>query len=1747
MIKKLLLFGYLSLVSLTSIAQVAILAEEINAGTDGSNPVGLTEMGGNLYFSAYEPIAGTELRKYDGVNPTTLVADINPSGQSNPKYLTVYNGKLYFQADDGTNGAELWEYDGTNPPTLLEINPGAGQSNPSHLTVYNGKLYFAAYDGPANGIELWVYDGTTISLAADINPGGNSSPSDMIVYNSNLYFTASDGTNGSELWEYNGTTASMVANINPTGASIADFKAVYGGRLYFRANNGSDGLELWRYDGLTVNMVQDINTGPGDSDPSHMAEFNGDLYFYATDGVVGNELWSYDGVSASLIQDINPAGQSSSPQQFIEFRGKLYFQANDGSNGRELWEFDGTTATLTSDINPTGESIPSNFMSYDGSLYFNASNGGWNTELWKIAVNDSLIITEINYNGPESGVDSTEYIELYNAGATPINLNGYTFAMGVTYTFGNSTINAGDYFVIAVDSVATGIIHGTNADAQWISGSLSNGGESIVLKDNFGNLIDSLRYDDTAPWPTSADGYGPSIRLCDPFSDNELGANWSASTELVSGQVINFQQVYGSPGSAGSCVVCNTPAVPVITASVNPLCAGESTTIDWSGTSPGDATNWHIYTGGCGTTPVATLPIGTTTYTTSALLSSTSFYIRGEDGTGCIDESTGGCGSILITVYPLPIVSFTAPADLCLNAGVQTGLGGGSPTGGIYSGPGVTDDANGMTYSIDPLVAGTGFHTFNYSFTDGNGCSANTDDNIEVLGIDDASFSYATGPFCPNASNETPTITGVTPGTFTASPAGLVFANTTTGEIDIASSTLAAYTITYTTSGVCPNTSNTSFAIEDNIPPVAVCQDITLFLDGSGFAAITDSDIDGGSFDNCGSLMLIADQTVFSCSDLPGKNVILNVYDSEGNSDLCISAIFLIDSISPIASCQDITVFLDGAGTASIAAADINNGSTDNCTTITLGASQTMFTCSDVGPNTVVLTVTDASGNTATCTSTVTVSDTISPTASCQDLTIFLNGSGNASIVAGDIDNGSSDNCSTVTLAADITAFTCAEVGPNTVVLTVTDASGNTSTCSSTVMVSDTISPTAVCQPITIYVGTNESILASDLDGGSTDNCGAVTFNASQTEFDCSDLGNVNVTLTVFDASGNLSQCTTVVTVLDTVSPGLAAPIGASFEYPAGFNTAAVGINTPQDVLLDPTLTGNSFAFDNCTTVTITYQDVLSAPTPGSCPIIRTVTRTWTATDGSGNAVSIDQVFTLTDTTAPMITCPVDLVTVNDPGVCGIDGASLSPVTATDNYDPSVVITNDAPATIPVGTTTVTWTATDACGNSSQCTQQVTVSDNENPTTPTLYDIVENCYATVFTQYALDNCAGYIAGTTSDPLFYSTQGTHVVNWTFDDGNGNSISVPQNVIIQNGTVTGTDVVEECEDFYTWIDGVTYIADNSSATHTLTSAAGCDSIVSLNLTFLTPATGTDVQTACVQYTWIDGNTYGSSNNTTTFTIVGAAANGCDSIVTLDLTIINGTSGIDTRTECDALVWLDGSTYTSSNNAATFVIANGAANGCDSLVTLDLTIVNSSSTIDFVDACDSYTWIDGITYTANNSTATHVIPNAAGCDSTITLDLIINTVDVSIANASPTLTANESGATYQWIDCDNGNAVIAGEIAQSFTAIANGNYAVIITNANCSDTSACEMVNNVGIDELKDAELVIYPNPTNTGLFTVKYTGTIEQITLFDLTGRAVQVSTNTSTGMVDASSLDSGKYFVQVQTNKGQSIKSIIITK
>ncbi len=159
----------------------------------------------------------------------------------------------------------------------------------------------------------------------------------------------------------------------------------------------------------------------------------------------------------------------------------------------------------------------------------------------------------------------------------------------------------------------------------------------------------------------------------------------------------------------------------------------------------------------------------------------------------------------------------------------------------------------------------------------------------------------------------------------------------------------------------------------------------------------------------------------------------------------------------------------------------------------------------------------------------------------------------------------------------------------------------------------------------------------------------------------------------------------------------------------------------------------------------------------------------------------------------------------------------------------------------------------------------------------------------------------------------------------------------------------------------------------------------------------------------------------------------------------------------------------------------------------------------------ACNSFTWIDGNTYTTSNNTATYAIAGgaASGCDSTVTLDLTINMVNAGASLSGQTLTADATGATYQWLDCDNGMSAISGETNQSFTPSATGNYAVIVTENGCTDTSGCMSVTVLGLPENSFGDqLTVYPNPT-AGNVHVDLGAVYQsaEVTITDLSGRVI----------------------------------------
>lgn len=203
-------------------------------------------------------------------------------------------------------------------------------------------------------------------------------------------------------------------------------------------------------------------------------------------------------------------------------------------------------------------------------------------------------------------------------------------------------------------------------------------------------------------------------------------------------------------------------------------------------------------------------------------------------------------------------------------------------------------------------------------------------------------------------------------------------------------------------------------------------------------------------------------------------------------------------------------------------------------------------------------------------------------------------------------------------------------------------------------------------------------------------------------------------------------------------------------------------------------------------------------------------------------------------------------------------------------------------------------------------------------------------------------------------------------------------------------------------------------------------------------------------------------------------------------------------------------------------------------------------SSSTFS-VDACDSYTSPSGKYIWTISGSYKDTIPDSEGYDSTLTINLTIDTVDVSISQNSGTLMAVASPATYQWLNCNSNYSPVADAIDQSFTAIANGNFAVEITQNSCIDTSICMSVTISGILENNfKNNILLYPNPTK-GLIFIDLGSDLKNInlTITDINGKFINRYFYNSRQIIEVKiNKPAGVYFLTITSENKKATYRII---
>jgi hypothetical protein len=421
------------------------------------------------------------------------------------------------------------------------------------------------------------------------------------------------------------------------------------------------------------------------------------------------------------------------------------------------------------------------------------------------------------------------------------------------------------------------------------------------------------------------------------------------------------------------------------------------------------------------------------------------------------------------------------------------------------------------------------------------------------------------------------------------------------------------------------------------------------------------------------------------------------------------------------------------------------------------------------------VTYTTSNGCSATDSVTVTVRCNQAPVAVCKPVVVNAGSNCQAVVAAADFNGGSTD------ADGDVLTYSVFPTGPyavgvTNVVLTVTDSKGESTSCSTTVTVRDVENPVINGLPANISVSNDAGVCGAKVNwiaATASDNCAGATIASSHVSGQQFPVGTTTVTYTATDAAGNVTTASFTVTVNDTEKPvinGLPANISVSND--AGVCGAKVNWIA-------------ATASDNCAGATIASSHVSGQQFP-----VGTTTVTYTATDAAGNVTTASFTVTVNDTEKPVINgLPANISVSNDAGVCGAK-VNWTAATASDNCAGATIASSHVSGQqFPVGTTTVTYTATDAAGNTTSETFTVTVNDIEKPTimAPAAIQVSNDagqCTAVVSIGNAVtgDNCGVQSVGNNAPSVF--PVGNTTVTWTVIDIHGNISTATQIVTVSD---------------------------------------------------------------------------------------------------------------------------------------------------------------------------------------------------------------------------------------------------------------------------------------------------------------------------------------------------------------------------
>jgi PKD repeat protein len=473
---------------------------------------------------------------YYFVYPVNGIQNGSPDGMA-----IAYQGVLVtgqFLSYEGTFSA-------TNGPANGVLSTDIGVSETSSTPIGqslqlsgSGSAYsFFTWQPPATSTMGGLNNGQT--LTASVLPEPTDYPTNFIATASNyditLTWTDAAGTQPPGHYLIKGSDASNIINPSdgveePDDADLSDGTGIL---------NIAQGVETCTFSNLLPNTTYYFKIFPYTNSG---ADIN-----YKTDGTPP---------SAEATTACEPY-----PPEPNFWADKLVIEVGDSINFFDStlycpdtwnWSFVGGIPMTSNDTNPT------NIKYYYPGVYTvcltvtnqygtvtNCKNGYITVNAPPAPTNARIVITEIMYNPPETGNDTLEFIELFNNDTAAVNLQGFYFSDGVDFIFPDYTLQPQDYVLVSISESAIMNTFG-KPSLQWASGALSNAGELIRLKDYNGYTVDSVLYDDVAPWDSTADGMGPSLELCDPNADNSLGSNWRAAIEFAAVNVMG-DTIWASP------------------------------------------------------------------------------------------------------------------------------------------------------------------------------------------------------------------------------------------------------------------------------------------------------------------------------------------------------------------------------------------------------------------------------------------------------------------------------------------------------------------------------------------------------------------------------------------------------------------------------------------------------------------------------------------------------------------------------------------------------------------------------------------------------------------------------------------------------------------------------------------------------------------------------------------------------------------------------------------------------------------------------------------------------------------------------------------------------------------------------------------------------------------------------------------------------------------------------------------------